>query len=203
MKKIIILSIVFLLITVNAGAETLQLRADYLNWVGNNIELRDNIEIIRDDIRVTALRGKYNRTKKEMDLKEEIIMDYEQGKITSFQLRALLESNLYIFEDEVVFSQIRDNVSFVLKAPFLELDQNQDFFIARQGVSIDYNGRQLQAEEADYQEETATLTLLNNVYIEEENGDWIKGDKAIFYLDEEEETFIVKGKVEVEINIGF
>ena len=65
---------------------------------------------------------------------------------------------------------------------------------------INYKGRILKGETVFYNEEEETLELIKDVYIEEDNGDWVKSERAIFYLKTEE--FVAEGNVELEVDLA-
>ena len=202
LKKIFLIGFVLLFFNIAVQAETVQLKVGHLRVRDDVTHLSEGVTITRGEIILKALQGIYNEQQKEFELEEEIEMIFAEGRITSRQLQVMLEENIYIFRDNVEFFRESDENEFLLKTPFLELNEEQDSFLAREGVQIEYNNRILQADNADYSGEIEELLLTGNVLIEDEDGDWIKGNSAIFFLGEEGDNFEVDGEVELEIDIG-
>jgi lipopolysaccharide assembly outer membrane protein LptD (OstA) len=115
-------------------------------------------------------------------------------------LTALLDQDEYIFSGEVVLLQLLEEDDFQLETPFLKLLTGDNSFSVEKGAVIYYDQRRLEADLVTYNDQEQTLKLVNNVRIEEENGDWIKSQQAIFYLDSGE--FIADGEVELELDIS-
>ncbi|MFW6278974.1 MAG: hypothetical protein ACOC2G_02180 [Bacillota bacterium] len=218
MKKAIIVVILLMLVFISGGLEaqeeteesveetneeTVQLKAGFLEYLEDTIELSEGITITKGEITVLARQGEYFREEKKAELEEEVEMSFEQGEIISRELTALLQENRYVFQQEVQFTRNEGEREFILRAPYLELNQDEDTFAAREGVEIEYDERELIANEADYEGETEELVLTGDVLIEETNGDWISGDRAVFFLDEEgDNNFEVEGNVELEVDIS-
>jgi lipopolysaccharide assembly outer membrane protein LptD (OstA) len=199
-KYIILILCIFILIPTIASAKV-RLEAGYLNYVENIIEVSKGVTIRKENVVVTAPQGTLDRKDNKASLNNGVIMEYENGKIEAQEMEAWLETDEYIFKKNVIFKQEQEDKTIDLQSPYLEIKQGDQSFYAKDGVEILYNGKILKSEEADYSEEKGTLELNGNVYIEQENGDWVKGDKAVFYMDSEEERFTVDGKVEVEVNL--
>ncbi|MFW5984801.1 MAG: hypothetical protein ACOCQ1_00850 [Halanaerobiaceae bacterium] len=218
MKKAIIVVILLMLVFISGGLEaqeeteesveetneeTVQLKAGFLEYLEDTIELSEGITITKGEITVLARQGEYFREEKKAELEEEVEMSFEQGEIISRELTALLQENRYVFQQEVQFTRNEGEREFILRAPYLELNQDEDTFAAQEGVEIEYDERELIANEADYEGETEELVLTGDVLIEETNGDWISGDRAVFFLDEEgDNNFEVEGNVELEVDIS-
>ncbi|MFP4017486.1 MAG: hypothetical protein ACLFUI_10690, partial [Halanaerobiales bacterium] len=113
---------------------------------------------------------------------------------------AWINEDRYIFEDDVDMIQNLDDGEFSLLSPYLELMKEDNSFKANKGVVIEYNGRTLKGDEVLYNDQEETLELISNVYIEEEDGDWVRSKRAVFYLKTEE--FSAEGDVELEIDIS-
>ncbi len=182
--------------------DTIQLKAGFLNYLDERIELREGVTIIRGEVTITALRGEYFRESREAELEQEVEMIFADGNITSSRLNALLESNRYIFRENVEFTREQEDRLIIIRSPFLELNEEAKTFAARDGVEIDYDQRKLRSREADFDEETEQMVLTEDVFIEEEDGDWIRGNRAVFFTGAEEDRFEVEGDVELEIDIS-
>ncbi len=189
-----------------AAKSTVHLKAGYLNYVKEKIEVSKGVEIVKGEITVTAPRGEILRQKEKAYLYEGVNMNYELGKIDSKEMTAWLKEDKYVFRKEVVFvyNKLQDNKSqeMILKTPFLTVFPDDETFKAQQGVVINYNKKLIKAEKADYNPDQGTLTLSKNIYIEKENGDWVRGNKAVIYLDSKVDKFTVDGKVEIELKVN-
>ena len=205
-KGILVLTVIAIFVLTISGVvvaeNTVQLRAGYLNYLDDKIELSEGLTMIRGEVTVSALRGDYFREEQEAELEDEIEMTFGQGKIISRRLTAFLETNRYVFREEVEFTREQGPRIIVLKAPYLEVDEEADTFTAREGVEIDYEGRILRSREAHYEGESDQLQLSGDVEIEEDDGDWIRGQRAVFYPGAEEDSFQVEDEVELEIDLG-
>ena len=212
-KNLILITLVSLLVIAcffsikvdaKSNDSTIQIRAGFLKNKGDDVELEDGVKIIKDDINLKAPRGTMNREEKKIILTEGIEMNYNQGKIKSLEMTGWLNDDRYLFESEVVFDyqpQEEGKKGFVLKAPYLEMRSEEKSFIAKKGVTINYDQKLLKAEEAEYIDQKEHLILRKNVSIKEENGDWVKSKKAIFDLSSGEEVFTADGDVEIEIKL--
>ncbi len=183
---------------------TVQIRAGSLRNEDDMVYLSDGVEIIREDVNLSSPRGEMNREKRELTLTDGVKMDYDQGKIESQQMKGWLNDDRYLFEEDVVFdySSEENEREFTLYSPYLEMNSAERSFQAEDGVTIDYQDRELKAEEARYSEEDQLLVLERMVEIEEESGDWIKCERAEFDLSSGEESFTADGNVEIELQIG-
>ena len=189
-------------ITSSSVMAAVHLKAGYLNYVDDKIEVSKGVTIKNKKVTITAPKGTLNRDDNKAVLINGITMDYDQGNIKAQRLEAWLESDQYTFKKEVVLNQKEEGKNIKLKAPYLKLNQKTNAFDAKQGVEINYNKKLLKSRTATYNDKEGTLELKDDVYIEQENGDWVKGSKAVIYMDSEEERFTVDGNVEVEVNIG-
>ena len=199
----LLLTLLFVFSAVAGGAasDSLQFRAGRLEYESDLIKLREGVTIFRDDITIKAQWGDIYRREDEARLEDDVEMTFDGGVITARKMTARLDENIYIFREDVVFNREQAGREIVLRAPYLELNDDEDSFAAREGVEIDYGERRLMAENADYDEETDQLVLTEQVQIEDEDDGWIRGDRAVFYLEEEDDKFEVDGNVEMEIEI--
>ena len=202
-KRALIITLLFMFVAVSTGiaSDSMQFRAGHLEYGSDIIKLRDGVTIFRDDITIRAEWGEIYRQRDQALLEEDVEMTLEEDRITSRKLEVLLEENRYIFQEEVVFYRQQADRDIELRSPYLELNEDDDTFSAREGVEIDYGDRRLLAENADYEQETDQLILTDSVEIEDEDDGWIRGKRAVFYLEDEEDRFEVEGDVEMEIEI--
>ena len=183
---------------------TIQIRTGHLQNKEDNIELSKGVKIKKGDIDLSAPRGTMKRQEKKLTLLEGVKMNYDQGDIESQKMVGWLNDNKYLFEKEVVFDYQpldKDKRGFVLKAPYLEMLSDDKSFVAKNGVTINYNKKLLKADKAEYSDENEQLILNDNVHIKEENGDWIKSQKAVFDLSTGQEDFKADGDVEIELKL--
>jgi lipopolysaccharide assembly outer membrane protein LptD (OstA) len=209
--NILTITMIFLLLittfyTINVGAQakdsTVQIRAGFLKNKEDKVELSKGVEIKKDEIELSAPKGTLKREEKKLILTEGVKMNYDQGKIESQKMTGWLNDDRYLFEKDVIFDykpQEKGKKGFVLRAPYLEMWSEEKSFIAKKGVTIDYDQKILKAEKAEYIDEKDQLILRENVYIKEENGDWVKSNKAVFDLGTEQESFTADGDVEIKI----
>jgi lipopolysaccharide assembly outer membrane protein LptD (OstA) len=180
--------------------KTIHIRAGYLRYTEDYIEITGGVTIIKGDNEITAPQGVYYREEKKVELTEGVNLTHDQGEIKACRLTALLDQDEYIFSGEVVLLQLLEENDFQLETPFLKLLTGDNSFSVEKGAVIYYDQRRLEADLVTYNDQEQTLKLVNNVRIEEENGDWIKSQQAIFYLDSGE--FIADGEVELELDIS-
>jgi len=166
--------------------KTIHIRAGYLRYTEDYIEITGGVTIIKGDNEITAPQGVYYREEKKVELTEGVNLTHDQGEIKACRLTALLDQDEYIFSGEVVLLQLLEENDFQLETPFLKLLTGDNSFSVE--VTLQKETLSPLAKESD------------EVKIEEENGDWIKSQQAIFYLDSGE--FIADGEVELELDIS-
>ncbi|MFW6381218.1 MAG: LptA/OstA family protein [Bacillota bacterium] len=207
-----------------------RMQADHLQYQDNQIIIEGNVLIRQEDMEIEARKGDLNREQNKIVLEQGINMLFAEGEIRSARMTGWLDSSRYVFEESVDFvyqgqsgsedeqgqskkegEQDRSGDSgedtaagrgFRLKAPYLEIKREQQSFLARDGVSIDYRDKQLSGQRAEFDEEGEELTLLEEVVIEESNGDWVKGEKAVIDLGEDREEIIVEKDVEIKVELN-
>ncbi len=203
MKKtlIILISIILIFSLFRVTQASLRMNVGHMSREGNIIKISQGVVIQKDDIELSGERGSFNQQDEKIDLEENIKMVFDRGEITSGNMTGNLQEEKYIFKDQVIFVQKQEGEEadeMKLYSPYLKLNQADQTFFARDGVEIDYNEAFLKADEVHYCQDQEILELFNNVYIEEADGTWIRGGKATFYLDSEEEEFTVEDQVEIE-----
>ncbi|AZO93168.1 hypothetical protein [Halocella sp. SP3-1] len=159
-----------------------------------------NSIIIRNDIVSKAEEGEYFKNENKIVLRNEVRVEYDKGNIAAEKMSALLETEEYTFNDNVILRCRLEDKDFKLKAPYLLMYFTDNSFAARKGVIIEYNRRTIKGDNVKYNSKKKLLNFSGNVCIEEDNGDWVKGDKAVFYLEKAE--FIVGGEVSMEVKIN-
>lgn len=181
------------------GRDTLFINTGSVYRREDLMEVTDGITIIKGSNEIEAEWAYYYEDESRAEIFENVVLKHDRGEINSDNMVAYLTTDRYIFEDNVIMMQLLDDGDFTLEAPYLELLQEENTFEAKQGVVIDYKGRALKGNEVFYNGEEETLELINDVYIEEENGDWVRSERSIFYLDSGE--FNAIGSVEMEIGL--
>lgn len=202
MKKVLITAIIFLLIfnlQLLAAEDSLIIKTSYLVRKDDIIESTNGITIVKGDVEIDAEHGLYYRDEKKAEMSGNVVLLHNKGEISSQRMTAWINEDRYIFNEEVLMLQNLDDGQFNLKSKFLELMKEDNSFTARQDVIIEYNERTLKGDEVLYNDQEQTLELISNVYIEEENGDWVRSERALFDLETEE--FTAEGNVELEIDI--
>jgi lipopolysaccharide assembly outer membrane protein LptD (OstA) len=206
-RKIIAIIIILIFISVSSTVagdksdeDTIYLRPGYLKYTEDKILVSKGVKIIKGENIINAQEGEYYTEENKAILKGEVRLEHSNGSVSSSELLAWLASDEYIFNRDVKLSHNYNDHEFTLEAPHLEMTAN-DSFEASEGVVIYYKKRLIKADNVKYNNEDETLDLNGNVHIQEENGDWIRSIKAIFYLNEENEGFVADGEVEVEIKI--
>jgi len=205
MRKILVLFLVLLIFNGVVAAEendTVHLRAGRLKYIGDRIEIGKGVTIIKGDYTIKAPRGKIYKEKNKAVLTDGVFLEADQGDVKSQEMVGLLDEDKYIFKNDVkLFNKADNGERFKLFTSYLEMYGDSNSFQTDQGVRIDYDQKEIKAQKAKYSDKKQTLVLENKVQIKEENGDWIKGSKAIFYLDSKENNFVIEKNVEVEMDL--
>ncbi len=182
------------------GKNPLIIRTGRLNSTDGRIEGSEGVTLIKGDVEVQGEKLLYFEREKRAEISGGVQLSHDKGQISCEKMEAFLETDRYVFREEVKMLQILEEGDFNLTSTFLELFKENNSFQARQGVVINYKGRILKGETVFYNEEEETLELIKDVYIEEDNGDWVKSERAIFYLKTEE--FVAEGNVELEVDLA-
>lgn len=207
MRKIVILLLICNLLfagLVRAAEEGVEedaiiVKASQVHYKEDSFKGEGGITLVKRDIIARAEEGEYFKNENRAVLVNEVEVEYDKGNVKADKMTALLKVEEYTFNNNVVLKHQLEDGEFDLKSPYLLMYFTDNSFEARKGVVIDYNGRTLKGDNVDYNDQEQLLELSGNVYIEEDNGDWVKGNQAVFYLETEE--FTVDGGVELEIKI--
>ncbi|MFP4662343.1 MAG: LptA/OstA family protein [Halanaerobiales bacterium] len=183
----------------STGEDSLIIKTSRVSTSDDIIKGSDGITMIKGDVEINAIEGLYYENENRAELEGDVILSHDKGEINSKKMETRINEDRYIFEDEVSMIQHLDDGAFTLESPYLELMKEDNSFKANKGVVIVYNGRTLKGDEVFYNDQEETLELISNVYIEEEDGDWVRSKQAVFYLKTEE--FSAEGEVELEIGI--
>ena len=182
------------------GKKSVHTSAERLEYKEERVILTGNVVIIRDENRITSDNAELFRDENRAEIEDNVKAEYNQGTVNSRRLSAYMEEDRYVFEEDVVLvHNTAGGDEMTLESPYLELFTEDNSFNARDDVVINYQGRILKADNADYNGKTEILTLVDNVEIED-NGDWIRSEKAEFDLASEDE-FTAEGAVELEFEI--
>lgn len=184
----------------SAGKNALIIKTGRLNSTEGRIEGSDGVVLIKGDVEIKGEKLLYFEKEKRAEISGGIKLTHEKGEISSQSMEAFVEVDRYIFREEVKMLQRLEEGDFNLSSPYLELLKESNSFRASRGVVINFKGRTLKGEEVFYNDQEETLELVKNVYIEEDNGDWVKSERAVFYLKTEE--FIAEGNVELELDLS-
>lgn len=184
----------------SARKNALIIRTGRLNSTEGRIEGSDGVVLIKGDVEIKGEKLLYFEKEKRAEISGGIKLTHEKGEISSQSMEAFVEVDRYIFREEVKMLQRLEEGDFNLSSPYLELLKESNSFRANRGVVINFKGRTLKGEEVFYNDQEETLELVKNVYIEEDNGDWVKSERAVFYLKTEE--FIAEGNVELELDLS-
>jgi lipopolysaccharide assembly outer membrane protein LptD (OstA) len=181
-------------------SETLIIKTGHLSSTDQKIEGSGGMTLVKGKVKITADKGSYYEKEKKAEISGDVVLTHDKGEISSKEMEAWLDTDRYIFQKDVKMTQKLDDGQFTLESPYLELEQKDNSFTAEKGVTIKYKGRTLKADKAVYDDQQQTLNLTSNVYIEKENGDWVKCQKSTFYLKTEE--FTAEDNVELQIDLS-
>ncbi|TDP95925.1 OstA-like protein [Halanaerobium saccharolyticum] len=179
--------------------DAVYINASRLEYQEKKTLLSGGVRIRKDETIINALQGELFRDEQKMILKEEIAVEYPDGRVKSKLLTAFLETEEYIFENEAVLNYIlSDGDEMVLHSDYLKITGDNNSFTAEENVEIDYDGQKFRGDKANYNGETEMMELTGNVEIEEDR-DWVRSDRATFNLKEGEEGYTAEGNVEIKM----
>jgi len=181
------------------SSEKILIKAGKLHYLDDRYEGTGGVTFIKGDTEVTGEQGVLYEAENRADLTGGVFLEHDKGEIKAARLSAWLKEDRYLFKEEVSLLQKLEDGDFSLEAPELEVMLDTDSFKATQGAIVRYNNRTLKGDTVIYNDQEQTLELTDNVLIEEEDGDWIKCARALFYLETEE--FIAEGSIELELEI--
>ena len=181
--------------------DTVYINADHLKYEDEKTILTGNITIRKQNTIINAQKGELFREENRLLLEEQINVDYDDGKVNSNKLTALLKADEYIFENQVSLDYIMDNEeNMTLNSEYLKIFGDNNSFTAKNNVFIIYEGKNFKGDNAEYNGEEEILYLTGNVLIEE-GEDWVKSNEARFFLGEGEEGYTADGDVEIKITL--
>ena len=181
-----------------ANEEAVYINAEKLDYQEEKTLLSGGVRISKGDTIINALKGELFREEQRMILKEEIDVEYPDGKVTSDLLTAYLQEEEYEFEDNVTLNYQLSDGEMLLTSSYLNIFGDNNSFQAKENVEIDYDEQKFRGDQADYNGDTEMMELTGNVEIEE-GQDWVKSDKATFNLAEGEEGYTAEGNVEIRM----
>ena len=187
---------------------TLHIKAGELDNKDNLILLSGGLTIVKEDITLKSPEGEFDNQKNKIILVKGVDMDYSDGKITAQEMTGYFDRDDFIFEKNVEMDYNPQETNeegkkkkFTLESSQLEINSETQSFTAENNITIDYDQKIIKGNKADYDGEKEILTVTEDVYIKKENDDWIKSDKAEFYLSTGKEDFKATGNVEIEISL--
>jgi lipopolysaccharide assembly outer membrane protein LptD (OstA) len=207
-KTLIILFILSLIIFLSFSASAqeekkesvVNIQADNVTYDKSTDKMvfEGNVIITQEDITLTAQEADFDVDKKIGQIKGDIKLVQSDITITGETLEAYLNDKRYIFQEKVILVQKRkdkeekeDNITW--NCNNLEIFTDTQDLTATGEVKILKKDYAITAEKAIYNDKEQKITLTGKVRIEEEDGRWITGDKAIFYIEIE--------RLEVEGNV--
>lgn len=213
-KKILYLILLFLLISVianstyaqeevsetEANQQAVYIDAENLKYEEEKTILGGGVTIRKNETTINALDAELIRENQKMFLEKNISVDYPDGKVFSDYLEAMLDTEEYIFTENVrlEYDLSEDGKNMILNSEYLRIFGDDKSFVAEDNVVIDYDNQKFRGDNAEYDGESELLVLTNNVEIEE-GDDWVKSDKATFNLAEGEEGYTAEGNVRIRM----
>ena len=181
-------------------ADTVYINADQLEYKDETTILSGNLVIRKNKTTIKAQKGELFREENKLSLENEIDVDYEDGVVQAQNLTAFLENEKYIFENQVVLNyNLEDNENNMnLESGYLEIFGDNKSFNAKENVFIKYEGKNFKGDNAEYNGEEEIMYLTGNVMIEE-GEDWVKSDRAKFFLGSDEQGYTAEGNVEIKM----
>ncbi len=187
---------------------TIHIKAGELKNEDGLIYLSGGLTIKKDDITLKSPEGEFNDEENKIVLNNGVDMVYTDAKISAKEMTGYFDNDDFVFENNVKMdynsgeeNDKGKNKKFILESSSLEINSESKSFIAENNIIIDYDDKIIKGNKAEYDDEKELLIVTENVYIREENGDWIKSDKAEFDLGTGKETFTAVGNVEIEISL--
>jgi lipopolysaccharide export system protein LptA len=181
-----------------ANEQAVYINADKLDYQEEKTLLSGGVKITKGDTIINALNGELFREEQRMILRDEIDVEYPDGKVTSDLLTAYLQEEEYEFEDNVTLNYQLSEGEMLLTSSYLNIFGENNSFHAEENVEIDYDEQKFRGDQADYDGQTEMMILTGNVEIEE-GQDWVRSDRATFNLAEGEEGYTAEGNVEIRM----
>lgn len=184
----------------DANEEAVYINAQNLDYQDEKTILSGGLEIRKNDTEIKSEQGELFRDENKMLLKENIKVVYPDGEVSSELLTAFLKSEEYIFENNVKLDYKLQNQegNLLLTSNYLMIYGENNNFTAEDDIVIDYEDQKFKGDKAEYDGDAEQLLLTGNVKIEE-GEDWIKSDRAIFNLGEDDEGYQAEGNVEIKM----
>lgn len=200
--------IIFLSFSASAQEEKKETEESVVNIQADNVIydkstdkmiFEGNVIITQEDITLTAQEADFDVDKKIGQIKGDIKLVQSDITITGETLEAFLNDKRYIFQEKVILIQERkdkedkeDNI--IWNCNNLEIFTDTQDLTATGEVKILKKDYIITAEKAIYNDKEQKIDLIGKVRIEEkEDGRWITGEKAVFFIDSE--------RLEVEGNV--
>jgi len=174
--------------------------AENLKYEEEKTILGGGVTIRKNETTITARDAELIRETQKMFLENSISVDYPDGKVFSDKLEAMLETEEYIFTENVrlEYDLSEEGKNMLLNSEYLRIFGDDKSFVAEDNVVIDYDNQKFRGDDAEYDGASELLVLTNNVEIEE-GDDWVKSDKATFNLAEGEEGYTAEGNVRIKM----
>ncbi len=183
-----------------ANQQAVYIDAENLKYEEEKTILGGGVTIRKNETTINAVDAELIREEQKMFLENNIAVDYPDGKVFSDRLEAMLETEEYIFTENVrlEYDLSEEGKNMLLNSEYLRIFGDDKSFVAEDNVVIDYDNQKFRGENAEYDGGTELLVLTNNVEIEE-GDDWVKSDKATFNLAEGEEGYTAEGNVRIRM----
>ena len=135
-----------------------------LKYQNEKTILTGGIKIHKKDTVINALKGELIRKEQKMNLEKKIDVEYPDGQVKSKLLTAFLKKEEYIFENEAVLNYtLSDDRKMILNSDYLKIFGENNSFIAKNDVKINYDQQVFKGDKANYDGESKKMKLTGNV----------------------------------------
>lgn len=183
-------------------SKAVYINAQHLEYEDDKTILSGEITIRKNDTTIKAQNGELFREDDRMELKEDITVDYSDGSVVADLLTAFLNSEEYIFKNNVRLEYLLKDKkeNMILNSNYLKIFGDSNSFEAEDSVVIDYEDKRFKGDNANYNADQEIMYLTGNVLIEE-GDDWVKSNQAQFFLGEGEGGYTADGDVEIKMTL--
>lgn len=205
-----VMSLLLVILGFYAGvqANSMQIRSGVLDYREDLIEVSEGVTVFWDEYQVDSNRAEIEREDEIARFFTDVKLSFADGTVDSEEMTAYLADDRFVFERQVLMIYQRQGEDedeeteepMELRTDNLELFGETGNFQARGNVEIDYRGRNMTADEGDYDAEEEIFYLRDNVVMEEPDGDRIRSNRAEVHLGAED-VFRAEGDVEIEMDI--
>lgn len=196
-KILLILLISIFVFTAGTVQAERQLTGDELDFLqteaGRVFSAKGNVELIYDEIRVTALlEGIYRRYNGEIEFRDNVELFYNDYTAQADELTGNIEEEFYQLKGNAV---IEGEESYI-EADLIELYQSEQRVEAEGSVYLEYQDFWAEADQALFYLEREFVELRGNVK-GERNGEKFSSDSA--EINQKTEEIILKGQAKLSL----